>query len=522
MYSKPAHANGGVAGPRPVARHPVRFGRYEVIALLGEGGMARAYLALTRGPFDATKLVVVKQIRPEIASDEQFVEMFGNEARLALRLAHANVVQTFEVLLEAGNYLLVMEYLDGRSLGHVLRKLGRESMPLAEHLWILTKVLAGLHYAHTLTDFDDSSLSIVHRDVSPANLFVTFDGDVKLLDFGIAKASSAVGTTRQGIIKGKLGYASPEQCLGKAVDARADVYAVGVLLWEALARRRRAFGDTDLAVIQARVTNGEPPIEEVWPDVPPELAAISARALASNPEARYPTALAFQNDLQAYLAKWSPHTGSADVAKLLGQSFREERAAQTKLIRECVAAAANGPDTVPQRMNDADVRQSLPTLLSDAPDWDGSQSKIVGKLRSRWPAAVLAGALLLCAGAWATWRSRDAGGPPADGPGANTAAPVAAGSATEAPRARVDEPRPTPTETRPEPSDARPSAPTPDPMSRSPRPQAAARSPKATPKAGSAPKAQETPSVFQPGMDLGSPEQPSVARRIEEQDPYKK
>ncbi len=512
----------GIAGPRPVGRHPVRFGRYEVIALLGEGGMARAYLALTRGPFDATKLVVVKQIRPEIASDEQFVEMFGNEARLALRLAHANVVQTFEVLLEAGNYLLVMEYLDGRSLGHVLRKVGRESMPLAEHLWILTKVLAGLHYAHMLTDFDGSSLAIVHRDVSPANLFVTFDGEVKLLDFGIAKASSAVGTTRQGVIKGKLGYASPEQCLGKTVDARADVYAVGVLLWEALARRRRAFGDTDLAVLQARVTNGEPPIEEVWPDVPPELAAISARALASKPEDRYSTALAFQNDLQAYLAKWSPHTSSADVAKLLGQSFREERAVQTKLIRECVAAAGNAPDTVPQRSIDAEARQSLPTLLSDAPDWDGSRSKIVGKLRSRWPAAALAGLLLVCAGAWATWRSREAGGPPADGQGAHVVGPVAPGSATEAPRARVEEPRPTSTETLAEPSDARPSAPTPDPVSRSPRPQTAARLPKATPKASPASKVPGTPTVFQPGMDLGSPEQPSVTRRIEEQDPYKK
>ncbi|HEX2870877.1 MAG TPA: hypothetical protein VHP33_06465 [Polyangiaceae bacterium] len=266
-----------------------------------------------------------------------------------------------------------------------------------------------------------------------------------------------------------------------------------------------------------RVTNGEPPIEEVWPEVPPELAAISARALAIKPEARYPTALAFQNDLQAYLAKWSPHTGSADVAKLLGQSFREERAAQTKLIRECVDAAGNAPDTVPHRVNDAEARQSLPTLLSDAPDWDGSQSKIVGKLRSRWPAAALAGALLLSAGAWATWRSRGAGGPPPAGPGARLIAPVAAGSA-----ARVEETRPSPAAEPAQPSDAPPSVATASPASPSPRPQPAARSPRPTSKAGAAPKAQGTPTVFQPGMDLGSPEQPSVTRRIEEQDPYKK
>jgi eukaryotic-like serine/threonine-protein kinase len=521
VHSKLARVGSGIAAPRRVGHHPVRFGRYEVIALLGEGGMARAYLALTRGPFDATKLVVVKQIRPEIAGDDQFVEMFGNEARLALRLAHANVVQTFEVLLEAGNYLLVMEYLDGRSLGHILRKVGRESMPLAEHLWILTKVLAGLHYAHTLTDFDGTSLDIVHRDVSPANLFVTFDGDVKLLDFGIAKASSAIGTTRQGVIKGKLGYASPEQCLGKPVDGRADVYAVGVLLWEALARRRRAFGDTDLAVLQARVTNGEPPIEEVWPEVPPELAAISARALAIKPEDRYPTALAFQHDLQAYLAKWSPQTGSADVTKLLSHSFREERAAQTKLIRECVEAAGNAPDTVPQRANDAELRQSLPTLLSDAPDWDGSQSKIVGKLRSRWPAALVAGALVLCVGAWAALRNRDAGGPPPPGPSSAAVAPVAASSSAEAARGDVESPQPTSATTRTEPGDDPPRVGRPSPAGPS-RPQAAARTPKATPKSGPAPKAQGTPGAFQPGMDLGSPEQPSVTRRIEEQDPYKK
>lgn len=505
--------------PRRVGPHPIRFGRYEVVALLGEGGMARAYLALTRGPFDATKLVVVKQIRPEIAGDEQFVEMFGNEARLALRLAHTNVVQTFEVLLEAGNYLLVMEYLDGRSLGHVLRKLGRESMPVAEHLWILTKVLAGLHYAHTLSDFDGTSLDIVHRDVSPANLFVTFDGEIKLLDFGIAKASSAVGTTRQGVIKGKLGYAAPEQCLGKAVDLRADLYAVGVLLWEALARRRRAFGDTELAVLQARVTNGEPPIEEVWPEVPPELAAISARALAIKPENRYPSALAFQRDLEAYLAKSNPHIGSADVAQLLALSFREERAAQAKLIRDCVDAARDAPASDPQPANDLEARQSLPTLLSDAPDWDGSQSKIVGRLRPRWPSAVLGGALLLSGLLWAAWRSRDAGPPPPAGPGVGLAAALAPRPSAEAPGDPAQKPTATPAATSAEPSTASQRAEAPAP---SPRPRAVAKPAKATAKAGSAPKVGGAPAAFQPGMDLGSPDQPSSTRHIEEQDPYKK
>ena len=519
MQPKLSRAVRGTSGPSRAPIHPGRLGRYDVVALLGEGGMARAYLALSHGAFDSTKLVVVKHIRPEIASDEQFAGMFADEARLALRLAHANVVQTFDVVNEQDQHLLVMEYLDGRSLGHVLRQVGREEMPLAEHLWILTQVLAGLHYAHTLEDFDGSPLAIVHRDVSPANLFITFGGEVKLLDFGIAKASGAIATTREGVIKGKLGYAAPEQCLGRTVDRRADIYAVGVLLWEAMARRRRTFGDTELALLQARVTNSEPPIEEVWPDVPAQLAAISARALASNPDARYPTALEFQRDLEAYLATLAAPVGGSDVARLVNRAFHDARLSHSKLIRECVnaaraAALTDAPST------DLEEHRSLPTLNSLAPSWDASQSKIVGRLGSRAPLAAGVLALAIAGLLWAALGRKDDGASPPTLAGSNLAV---AGSSSSLPAAapQSSQSAPEPPESAPLVPDASPSAPAAVPHAQR------SRAPITAPRAVAAKRdvvgvRSASPQAFQPGMDLGAPDQPGASRPIEEQDPFRK
>jgi serine/threonine protein kinase len=492
---------------RRTGQHPARFGRYEVIALLGEGGMARAYLALTRAPFNATKLVVIKQIRPEITSDEQFIRMFADEARIALRLSHANVVQTFEVVNEHGEHLLVMEYLDGRSLGHVLRRVGREAMPLDEHVWILTKVLAGLHYAHGLRDFDGAPLSIVHRDVSPANLFVTFDGEVKLLDFGIAKASGALATTREGVIKGKLGYASPEQCLGRAVDHRADLYAVGVMLWEAMARRRRAFGDTELAVLQARVTNAEPGIEVVWPEAPVKLAAISARALARKPEDRYPTALDFQRDLEAYLAALPKPVGSAEVAQLLARHFHDDRAAQAKIISACV----NAPSGVDRR--------SLPTLVSAPPEWAEDESRIVGKMSSRWPLVAAASVAIAAAVLWSATRTRETGPPPTLPPNGGPSAALLSASSEPSAAARAGVPSGLPASPVAAMSAAA-SAAAPG-LSKNLVPPVARRV-HADATRNVRPRDTSAPVAIQPGMDLGSPDQPSSVRRIEEQDPYQK
>jgi serine/threonine-protein kinase len=306
---------------------PKRIGRYEPFFQIGAGGMARVYLAVHHGPFDSRKLVVVKQLRQEIDGDDnEFLESFVNEARIALRLSHPNVIHTYEVVAEERQPFLAMEYLEGQSLLHVLRVLGRLVMPLEEHLWILTQVLAGLHYAHELRDFNGSPLGVVHRDVSPSNVLICYSGEVKLLDFGIAKAAGALGSTQESVVKGKIGYAAPEQCLGKPADRRADVYAVGVMLWEAVAGRRRSSGETWSAMLQARLQDSEPPLEQVRPGAPPELTAITRRALARDPETRYSTAQEFQRDLELYLSRQGRQIGPGDLSTLLASRFVDERA----------------------------------------------------------------------------------------------------------------------------------------------------------------------------------------------------
>lgn len=306
---------------------PRRIGRYDAFLQIGAGGMARVYLGVQHGPFATKRLVVLKQLREEIANDPQFLEMFIDEARIALRLNHPNVVHTYEVLDETPDYYLVMEYLEGQSLLEILRRVGRPKVPLQEHIWILTQLLAGLHYAHELRDFNGHPLEIVHRDVSPANVFVCKTGGVKLLDFGIAKLSGAVAATRNGILKGKLGYVAPEQCLGHAASVQSDIYAVGVMLWEAMARRRRYSGENEAAQIQARIQGAEPPVEKVWPQAPAALAAIARRALSTQPEARYASAREFQRDLERYLVHKQSRAGAESVSRLVRAHFEKDRAA---------------------------------------------------------------------------------------------------------------------------------------------------------------------------------------------------
>jgi len=298
--------------------------------------MARVFLALQRGAFAVEKLVVVKQLRQEYAADEVFLAMFRDEARIALRLNNPNVVHTYEVVGEPPDVLLVMEYLEGQTLSQVLRKAGRVAFPLNVHIWVLTQVLAGLQYAHELRDLDGSALGVVHRDVSPANVLITSVGEVKLLDFGIAKAAGAASFTQQGIMKGKLGYASPEQCLAMPSDARTDLFAVGVMLWEAIAGRRRAIAETSVAAVQARVTNREPAIEDVVPDVSPLLAAICRKALAFEPEDRFASAQEFREELEKYLQATGSQHHAQKLSETMKRLFASEFAGVRAKVEACV------------------------------------------------------------------------------------------------------------------------------------------------------------------------------------------
>ncbi|HET9955167.1 MAG TPA: serine/threonine-protein kinase [Polyangiaceae bacterium] len=317
-----------------VERGPMRLGRYELVQKLTSGGMADVFLAHQPGPFSAGKLLVIKHLRGGMVDDDEFVQMFADESRIAVRLSHPNVVQTYEAVVEGDDYYLVLEFLDGKPLHQLLNQVSRARMPLALHLWILRQVLSGLHYAHELLDFDGTPMSIVHRDVSPSNVFVTYEAGVKLLDFGIAKSLGAMSATREGVIKGKLGYAAPEQCLCKPVDRRTDLYAVGVMLWEAIAGQKRPMGQTQASAYQARIQGTELRIEQVVPSAPRELITITNRALEQRPEARFQSALEFGQALDHYLRGIGFENGQEYLRSFMHEQFGSEMEEMRRRIED--------------------------------------------------------------------------------------------------------------------------------------------------------------------------------------------
>ncbi|HXN32425.1 MAG TPA: serine/threonine-protein kinase, partial [Polyangiaceae bacterium] len=276
------------------------LGKYRLIAEIGRGGMGVVYLAVLRGIEGFRKLVVVKELRPEFLGADACVTMFMDEARVAARLNHPNIVQTIEVGADGARRFIAMEYLDGQPLQQLVQRALAQSnrLSLRMHLGVLVDVLTALEYAHELTDFDGTALGMVHRDVSPHNVIVTYEGQTKLVDFGISKTAGAVHETRAGVIQGKMRYMAPEQAAGRSVDCRADLFAAGAMLWEAIVGRRPWEGQSDDAILQSLVAGTVPRVRDAWPDVDPDLAGIVERAMSVDPDARYDTAGAMRADLE--------------------------------------------------------------------------------------------------------------------------------------------------------------------------------------------------------------------------------
>jgi serine/threonine-protein kinase len=317
-----------------------RFGRYDVVAELASGGFARVDLARAEGPGGFEKLVALKRIHPHLARDENMVEMFLDEARIASRVDHPNVCTVFDFGEVDGAYYIAMEHVFGETLWDVLGKLEEDPGLVRDPTWpviaahVVAEVCEALHAAHELRDPSGKLLDVVHRDVTPENVFVGYDGHAMLVDFGIARSEGRVHRTRTGVTKGKLGYVSPEVCEKLALDRRADVWSLGVVLWELLAGcelfRRDSDPETILAVIEAPI----PLPSSMNANVQKELDDIVMKALARDREARYATARDLGRDLSRFLARREEPLAAAEVSDFVSRVFAPERARKEQLLRD--------------------------------------------------------------------------------------------------------------------------------------------------------------------------------------------
>jgi hypothetical protein len=325
-----------------------RLGKYEILALLALGGTAEIYLARIGGTNGFEKYVVVKCLHDHLADDADFVKMFLDEARIAAQLDHSNVVQTFELGEHENRYYMVLEFLAGLSLAMVVRRAGERlpngKMPIPLVLNIAAQACAGLHYAHERVS-NGKPLNIVHRDISPQNLVISFEGVVKVVDFGIARAEMRETKTKAGTIKGKFAYMSPEQCVANNVDRRTDVFALGVIVWELLTGKRLFKRGSPYETYQAVVECNVPPVSSLNHEVDPEVDKIVAKAVAKAKEDRYETAEAFGDALQGYLHHRGKGSGPGEVGRFFDQYFGQEIEEHGERMRELISGRDVSVDT---------------------------------------------------------------------------------------------------------------------------------------------------------------------------------
>jgi serine/threonine protein kinase len=322
--------------------------------------MAEIFLARAQAIHGFEKQVVLKRILPQHASSDDFIRMFLAEARLAATLHHPNIVQVYDIGEEGGTYFFTMEYIQGQDLRRLVRAARRKQtpIPLAHILHIIMGMAGGLHHAHEKVGTDGRPLGIVHRDVSPSNVLVTYEGDVKVVDFGIAKAAAAQVSTIAGTLKGKIPYMSPEQCRGEAVDRRSDIFSIGTLLWELTTGKRLFAGDNEFAILNRVAKADVPPPSSVRPEYPPELEAIVMRALSVDAENRYPTAIDLQIDLEDFAREARLPVSSARMGRFMRGLFDDEIKAATAELSMAPASDVPGgtmivsPSTPPEGISD--------------------------------------------------------------------------------------------------------------------------------------------------------------------------
>ncbi len=301
------------------------FGKYVLLEKIAVGGMAEVYLAKSAVANGLNKFVAVKRILPQYFSNEEFIEMFKEEAKVAINLNHSNVVTIYDFGIEKKQFFLVMEFVEGRNLRQIINELKKNNKFFTQDqaIYMIKEVAAGLDHAHRCVDANSGRpLNITHRDMSPQNIMVSFEGEVKVIDFGIAKAETEKEETKAGTLKGKFSYMSPEQAEGHHIDPRTDIFAIGIVLWELLANDRLFTGSNESAILRKVRDCQIPPIRKVNPLVPQELERIVMKALAKDRNVRYQTAANLHRDLNRFLNMQYPDFSSHDFSNTLKDAFK--------------------------------------------------------------------------------------------------------------------------------------------------------------------------------------------------------
>ncbi|MBX3249723.1 MAG: serine/threonine protein kinase [Myxococcales bacterium] len=363
--------------------------RYRVVKRLEAGGMAEVFIGEAQSVQGFKKKVAIKRVLPHLAQNHNFIGMFLDEARLGARLNHANIVSVFDIGAADGTYFIVMEYVDGSNLKRIiesLRKQGRP-FPFKEALYLCMEACRGLSYAHELQDDDGVDLNIVHRDVSPPNILISKRGEVKVTDFGLAKATTQLEKTDPGVVKGKFSYLAPEAALGEPTDARADVFALGIVLWEMLAGRRLFLGETDYQTVKLVQQAQIPSLQRLNPEVDAEFEGLLHKALARDKVQRFQTARELGDAIAGYLFSHQLKVTSYDIATLVKSILADEKPESSaqqsiidKLIQEELLRFTSLDDFAaaqPIGVEAADGAQPLDAGLFENPaDWFSDDAEV--------------------------------------------------------------------------------------------------------------------------------------------------
>jgi TonB family protein len=381
------------------------FGQYELIELIATGGMAEVYRARMSGVEGFQKIVSIKRILPHLTDNDEFVTMFVDEAKVAAQLQHPNIIHIYDLGKIERSYYIAMEYIDGKDLRSILRTLEEKHarLPIGLALFIASRLAAALEYAHRKRDLQGKSLGLVHRDVSPQNVLISYDGDIKLCDFGIAKAASKASHTRSGALKGKLQYMSPEQAWGRDIDNRSDIFSLGLVLYEMLTGRKAFAGDSELSILeQVRSPRIVPP-REYDPAIPPEVERVVMTALKENRDERFQSAADLGADLTNMLQVIRPAPGASELGAFLAELVGRERSVSSPHIpapRPAITPPprpaqgtkpleSSRPKPAPPVLAKEFAREEVPVLLTPA---RGSRTGLI--------AGVVVAVIAAVAGVW--------------------------------------------------------------------------------------------------------------------------